>query len=217
MDLNSSVTELTTAGTDALLGFLCILLAFRMGRCMDPHRFKARIWQWVFGLLAASSLLGSIAHGLHLSPGLRNLLWQPLYLALGLDVALFVVGSVLDGFGEKYARRLTPVALLAGTVFYSITLFGSGSFLVFTVYEGTAMLFSLGVYIRIALTKGMPGAATISSGIGLTIVAAALQAGSLGLSFIWPFDHNGIFHLVQIPALILLACGLQSSIVNRQS
>ena len=188
-----------------------------MGRAMALHRFKARTWQCVFGLLAASSLLGAMAHGLRLSPGLRNLIWQPLYLALGLDVALFAVGGVLDGFGEKHARRLTPAAIIAGVVFYSMTLYGNGSFVVFTVYEGTAMLFALAVYIRMALKKSLPGAATISSGIGLTIAAAALQAGSLSFTFIWPFDHNGLFHLVQFPALVLLARGLQSSIVNHKS
>jgi len=110
-----------------------------------------------------------------------------------------------------------PAAIAAGAVFYSITLVGSGSFLVFTVYEGTAMLFALGMYLRIAFSEKTPGAAAISIGIGVTIVAAALQASSLSFTLIWPFDHNGIFHLIQIPAMILLACGLQSSIVYRQS
>jgi hypothetical protein len=48
--------------------------------------------------------------------------------------------------------------------------------------------------------------------IGLNIVAAALQASSMRITILWPFDHNGIFHLVQIAGLLTLGAGLRSSL-----
>ncbi len=211
MILNNPATELTTAATDALLGFVCLVLSARMNRRADSHRWKARLWQWVFALLAASSFLGTIAHGFSLPTATRDMLWHPLYLLLGLDVALFVVGSIVDGFGEKLARRLLAPSLAAGAFFYVITLFSDGSFRIFILYEGVGMLVAIALYAGAALWKQVPGAATIALGISLTIVAAVIQASPLQFTFIWPFDHNGIFHLIQIPALVVLAQGLISS------
>jgi hypothetical protein len=206
LQFNSPVTELTTAATDALLVFLCLLLITWIRKFRGLHPWKAGLWSWVFGLLAVSSLLGTIAHGFILSPELRNILWQPLYLALGIDVVLFVLGGVADWSGEKTARRLLPGAIVIGILFYSLTRILEGNFLVFVVYEGAAMA----IYATLAVRQRLPGAATIAAGIGLTLIAAATQASSLGFTFIWPFDHNGLFHLVQMPALLTIGCGLRT-------
>jgi hypothetical protein len=49
----------------------------------------------------------------------------------------------------------------------------------------------------------------ISVGIALTIVAAAVQASALSVRLIVPFDHNGLFHLVQLIATAAFANGLR--------
>jgi hypothetical protein len=213
--LNSPTTELTTAATDALLGLLCIFLIAAIRKFRTHNVWKTGLWSWVFGLLGLASFLGAVAHGFDLSPARRNLLWQPLYLALGIAVALFIAGSVYDRHGQKAARRLVPVALATGAAFYSLSLFLDGSFWVFVIYEGAAMLTALAIYVSIAIRRQIPGAGTISAGIGLTMVAAALQAGTLHFTFIWPFDHNGIFHTVQIVALLILGCGLRASLAKK--
>jgi hypothetical protein len=164
----------------------------------------------VFGLVALSSFLGAIAHGFILSPELRNILWQPLYLILGIDVVLFVLGGVADWSGEKTARHLLPGAMVIGILFYSLTRILEGNFLVFVVYEGAAMIAAMAIYGTLAVRQQLPGAATIAAGIGLTLIAAAIQASSLGFTVIWPFDHNGLFHLVQMAALLTIGCGVRT-------
>ena len=53
----------------------------------------------------------------------------------------------------------------------------------------------------------------MATGIFVSIIAAGIQANkSVFLTFIWRFDHNGIYHLVQIVGLMLLLMGLGSSI-----
>ncbi len=130
MQINSPATELTTAATDALLALVCVCPIAGISRFRAQHRWKTRLWSWVLGLLALAPSLGAIAHGLDLSPGLRNLLWQPLYLALGIDVALFVLGGVYDWLGEEVARRLFPGVVLIRGLFYCVTLMMSGAFVV---------------------------------------------------------------------------------------
>ena len=47
--------------------------------------------------------------------------------------------------------------------------------------------------------------------MAVNILAAAVQAeGALGFTLIWTFDHNGVFHLVQMVGLGLLVWGLKS-------
>jgi hypothetical protein len=215
--LNSPTTELTTAATDALLGFLCIFLIAGIHRYRAQALGKVRLWTWVFGLLSAASFLGATAHGFDLSPVLRNVLWQPLYLMLGIDVSLFVLGGVYDWRGAKAASRLVPAAVVSGVGFYSLTLVLNGSFLVFVIYEGVAMVSALAIYVMLAVRHRLPGAAGIAIAIGMNILAAALQASALRVTVIWPFDHNGIFHLVQIVALLVLGYGLRTSMKSRGS
>jgi len=122
---------------------------------------------------------------------------------------MFVIGAIFDLKGENAARAwLLPMLVLA-LGFFTLTQVGSGSFRVFVVYEASAMFGALGVYLFLALKRRLAGAGTVAAGITLNIVAAAIQAtGTVSLTIIVPFDHNGVFHLVQAVALVLLTRGL---------
>ena len=50
------------------------------------------------------------------------------------------------------------------------------------------------------------------AGITITILAAIVQATDITLTIIWQFDHNGIFHLLQIPGVLLIFKGLKVSV-----
>jgi hypothetical protein len=207
--LNNPATELTTAATNAVLALLCVALAAWIREFRSRAPWKTGLWAWVFLLLAVSSLFGAAAHGFALSPALRNILWQPLYLSLGIGVALFLAAGMADWRGEKTARMLLPGAIGAGILFYLLTVILNGDFLVFVLYEGVAMLSAMGIYATLALRRRLAGASTIAAGIALTLIAAALQSSSLRFTFIWPFDHNGIFHCVQMPSLLTIAHGVR--------
>ena len=118
MALNPVPTELTTAATDALLAILCVmaLVVIRRRQSVDP--WKVGLWSWLLGLLALASVLGAIAHGLELTDRFQDLLWQPLYLCLGLVVALFTVAAIRDRFGEPAARRSLPWMIVFGFGFF---------------------------------------------------------------------------------------------------
>jgi len=212
VQFNKLTTELTTAATDVVLGLVCLFLIWELYALRNRHPWKVRLWSFVFGLLAAASFLGAVAHGFDLSPTVRNFLWQPLYLALGIDVALFVVGGVLDSRNETVARRLFVGAVATGAVFYFMTVVLDGAFFIFVVYEGVAMAATMVMYIILGIRQRLPGASIMAVATGLNIVAAALQSSTLSFTLIWTFDHNGIFHLAQIIALATLGCGLRKSL-----
>jgi uncharacterized protein DUF6962 len=211
MQLNPSPTELTTAATDALLGILCLTLLTRLRR-LTASGLRKSVWAWVFRLLVLSSALGALAHGLVLSESVRAMSWHALYLSLDLAVALFFVGAVADWQGEAAARRLIPWAGGVGVAFWTLSRFSDGSFVVFVAYEALTMSAALAIYVFLAFGRHLAGADRISVGIGLSLVAAAIQASRLSLRAVVPFDHNGLFHVVQMSATIVIASGVRRTL-----
>jgi hypothetical protein len=149
-----------------------------------------------------------VVHGVVLPAALGAALWHPLYLGLGLAVALILVGAVLDARGRASARRGLWPALATGLAAYGVTQALDGVFVVFLVYQGLATGAALVLYAGLAVRGKLPGAATVTAALALNLVAAAVQASDLSLRLIWPFDHNGLFHLLLLPALGLLYGGI---------
>jgi hypothetical protein len=208
-------TEQTTAITDAILALLALGGALYLYRIGKSDRWKANLWLSVFGLLTVAAVFGTIAHGFKMSTQLNSLLWQPLFLSLGTMVSLFVVGTVYDAWGKAAARKALPVMLVVGAVFYTITLLIPGSFLVFIVYEAAATLFALVAYGWLTWRGRLPGAGLMTLGIFITIVAAIVQATeTLTVTVVWPFDYNGLYHLIQMVGLLALLAGLRADLLS---
>ena len=213
MALTHIPTEQTTAITDLILAVLAVGCAVYLNRIGDLARWKTNLWTAVLAFLAAAAALGAAVHGFQMAPAFQALLWHPIKLFLGLLVALFIVAAVYDIRGEAAARRLLPVMVLVGVGFFGITLIWPGRFLVFIVYEILAMLFALAGYIWLAGRGRLRGAWLMTGGILTTIAAAGVQAGRLlAFTLIWPFDHNGVYHLIQMAGIALIAAGLRKDL-----
>ena len=106
--MNPILTEVTTGATDALLGVLAIACAVALAGARSHAPFRTNVWLAVFTLLTIASVLGAVAHGLDLDPDLRETLWQPLYLSLGLMLGLIAVAAVADGWGDATGRKVLP-------------------------------------------------------------------------------------------------------------
>src|SRR5512144_2135839 len=120
MELAAEATERSTAATDALLAVAAAACLVWLAR-RTPPSFARSVWLAALAALAVASLLGAVTHGLVLAPALEALLWQPLYLALGITMALFVVGAVRDWRGDGVGRRMLLPMLLLAVAFYGIT------------------------------------------------------------------------------------------------
>jgi hypothetical protein len=210
MQLNPSTLEQVTAITNLPLVLTSLAAVVCLWRRRQAHPFQAWLWIGLFGSLAIASGVGIFAHGLALDTTVRKLLWLPINGALGLTVACFVAGGVLDRRGPRAARRVLPVLLLLSVGFFCYASFVASSFLPFIFYEGLAMLFCLAVYLTLCFQSRLAGARWMAIGVGITILAAALQAmPAVALRVGVDFDHNGVFHLVQLPGLLCLLIGLR--------
>ena len=208
MPLINSPTELTTSATDALLAIECAVIIALLLRTAPADRWRTNLWCSVFALLATASFLGALAHGLEMPTPMRTALWTPLYLSLGILVVLFIVGAVADWRGRVAALRLVPWGLGVSAAFLGLTALLGGTFMVFIVYAATILLSALAIYIFLAITHRLKGAAIVALAILLNLAAAAVQASNLSLHLVFPFDHNGLFHLVQIVSTAILGLGV---------
>ncbi len=199
MDLIQIPTEQTTAFTDLILGMGSLFFSFLVTKIFARVRFQQKIWFFFFFFLGLASMIGSFVHGVELSPDLNSLLWHPFYLSLGLSVAFFVMGAVFEFLGEKKTKKVFPWMLSAAILFFLITIFIPDSFVIFNVYEGLCFLCCLILFLLKFFRTKRAVYYLMILGILITVLAAVLQSmQDILFRFIWEFDHNGIFHLVQI-------------------
>jgi hypothetical protein len=174
------------------------------------------IWAAAFLCLLVASALGAVVHGVEVGPRVHHLLWLAIYFSLGLLVAFFAMGALYDLRGERAARRMAPVMMAIAILFFAVTQLSDGTFVVFVVYAAAALSFALLGYLRLGLIREQPGARLMTAGILVTLIAAVIQATRLvpQISVVWTFDHNGLFHIVQMLGVVLILAGLRAMILH---
>lgn len=209
-----SETERSTAATDALLGLVSFALALVLITTPTSAVWKRNIWVGVLLLTSCGSMLGAVAHGIVLRDAVLTALWKPLYLSLGLAVALVFVGAACDWWGEPVAQRMLPWAMAVGLAFFAASQLLGGAFVLFIVYEGVATTAALAIYATLAIRGVLPGAGAIAAGIFISLIAAVVQVTSLRLRAGVTFDHNGLFHLIQTVGVAVMTAGVRTSLVR---
>ena len=209
----SSPTEKTTAVTDIFLGLVAAGAVVYL-QCTDSHEiWKINTWSWAFTLIALSGFLGAVAHGLELPEAQHRRIWHLINLCLGLSVSVFVIGVAYDLWGPAAAGKMLPWMVGCALLFFVVTRLFSGIFFVFIAYEAAALLFALAAYGWLAITNQLNGATLIAAGVLVSIIAAGIQAtNKVSVTFVFEFDHNGIFHIVQVFGIILMVAGIRISL-----
>ncbi|NJM05763.1 hypothetical protein HC891_05540 [Candidatus Gracilibacteria bacterium] len=179
-------------------------------RQRDPYR--ARLWSAVFLNFALAAGFGAAAHGLQMPPARNRILWHPLYACLNVSVALMAAVATYDRWGLRALRRAARPLFVLAALCFIVTRSVRRSFPVFIVYETLTMLYALMLYCDL-VRRARPGALATVVGIALTMLAALVQSSRLRARiWRWEFDHNGLFHLVQLVALPLIAQGALTSV-----
>ncbi len=201
-------TELSTAATDAVLAAECLGLAAWIARMPGGPRRRAVLWGTTLGLLAAASLLGALVHGIAMADALRDTLWLVLYLLLALVVGLIGAAAVADLRGPAPLRYALPAVAVLALAFVAVSQWRGGDYRLFVLYQGLVGLGALAVYGALAVRRHLAGAAAVAAGLALSLVAGAVQATDWRVVLFVPFDHNGLYHLVMMAAIAVLAYGV---------
>jgi hypothetical protein len=182
-----NVHEPMTVATDYLLAIASVVFATRLWR-------TNRHWAMAFLFTAAGSLFGGTHHGIALTfgPLPSVVLWKATVFSIGLASFYLVIGS---------DRDLLLVALVKLIIYMSWTTMVSSDFLWVIVDYGIALL----IVAVVQLVRRGPGTPWVIGSIVVSVIGALVQMSQLALHE--HFNHNDLYHVIQLVALWLLYRG----------
>ena len=183
-----TLSEPTTLVTDYALGAVSAWLGFRLAA-------TARLWSLAFFALALAAFLGGTWHGLLQS----DALWKATVLAVGLASFAMVAGSARLVTKGAARGALTGIAA-AKLALYSGWMLLHDDFIWVVVDTASALAIVAGLHLW--RFNGW-----MLAGVGVSVLAALAQA--TGLALHRHFNHNDLYHVVQIAAMALFYRGLK--------
>src|SRR5687767_14183832 len=187
-----TISEPMTMATDYLLAAVTAWLAALLFR--NANHQKSRIfWAIAFAALALGAFLGGTWHGFARS----DALWKATVLSVGFASFGMVAGSAFAVFSGN-ARALVAGFAAANLVVYVLWMLKHDEFIYVVVDTGIA--FAIVPLAHLWRFNGW-----ILAGVAVSVAAGAVQAG--GLAPHPHFNHNDLYHVIQIAAMALFYRG----------
>ena len=190
-----TITEPATLVTDYLMALLAVAFAMLLGSRPAPAAHTAW-WRVAFACLGASAFLGGSYHGFHES--------MPWWLADRLWSATVATGS-LCSYAVMRAVALQWLTTGRARSWSRVALLKLGAALVAGLLHPVfaVVVWDLGATMAFALAAGATGRRRgprafqfLATGVGLFLAGAVIQQA--GLSPHPAFNHNDLFHVLQI-------------------
>jgi len=173
--------------TDYLLGGVAAWMAFFL---FTDKEISKKLWAIAFAALAVSAFLGGTHHGFAI-----DALWRPTVLAAGVTSFGMLAGSAYATTAGTLRGILVSIAVVKLLAFWAWMLTHE-EFKYVVADTGLAML--VVAVLHLFALKNY-SSRWVLAGIGLSLVAGGVQAGGLALH--QHFNHNDLFHVIQIAAL----------------
>jgi len=201
------ITEPMTLATDYLLGACALVFAIRLLQVAgQAGNWPVRLWAGAMLMTATAAFVGGSYHGFveMLAPDAGRLLWQLTLMATGIGSAALLASAVMAGTGGSL--RIALLAVVAVKLVVYLWWMASRTAFIFVIADYSTALAGVVLLAWLARPTGLtPAAPWIAGGVAVSVVAAAIQA--LRLAPHPDFNHNDLFHVVQVAALYLLYRG----------
>jgi hypothetical protein len=201
------LTEPATLLTDYGLGILCALFGRRLWKAGQVSaNTSVSCWAVGMGALAVASFAGGTVHGFSLVLGEIVLqgLWKGTAVAIGLASCCFFIGTMLASTA-KPLRQWLILASVVQFVGYAVWMATHDEFRYVIYNYGMTLAVILLVQIYQGVVRNAPSAGWIVAGILLSFLAALVQQSGLALHP--SFNHNDLYHVVQMVGMVLLYRG----------
>ena len=184
------MSEPTTLVTDYLLFVAALVFAVRLWRGF-------RAWSLAFVFTALASLLGGTYHGfVHvLTPFAADVTWKATVFSIGLASFFFLLGT---------AHALAAFAVVK-LILYTSWMITHDAFVWVILDYGVTLLIIAAVQIAAWIRERAPSAPWVIGSIAVSIIGALVQAS--GFTLHRHFNHNDLYHVIQLVALWLLYRG----------
>lgn len=197
MKLAEPATTITDYLLSALTFFFAILL-IREGNLKDQSSIL--FWGAAFFAIATAALTGGTFHGFHGMPSLiRSALWKITVFSIGLSCLLMLSGTV---FASSLSSQKWIYALIL------LNFLGFAGWMIFrseykyVVFNSLIAMFGV---LALLIYYQPPGTKWILLGVLVSFGAAGIQRS--GLSLHKHFNHNDLYHMIQMSAMYLFYRG----------
>jgi hypothetical protein len=196
----SSLTDLLLAGVAAWLA-----LGLRRRPGLSPY------WWRTFAWTAAAALAGSIHHG-YVTRYDRwdGASWAIVTFLVVVAISYLLAASVEEVLGPGHAKAFWILRSASLVAYVAVAVTVGASIGAILLCEGITMLAVLALW-WIALRRGHPRARAVAVAIVASMAAAAIRAAPPGLVEPTGLDPTSLYHLAQIPGLVLLALAVVGS------
>ncbi len=197
--LYEPITAITDFMITAEIALLMGLL-YRNTDRIDSQKY----WIVALILLGVAALLGGVAHGFNLFE-----LFLGIYLCMAGIMGAICLATLNDGYGDETAQRWRNWIIGGAVIFYGMTLLYPHLLVVYTIIGGVILVPILLIYIRLWLQYPGRGNGYLLAGLMITLAGFAGIAFRVRLNMIWQFNHNDVYHLVQMVAIVLFYLGIR--------
>ena len=208
-----AIAEPATSLTDLLLAGQTLFYANRLWK--GPVRTERSSMLWSLALAAAgvAALAGAVTHAIYEDTTaswlrtVRRAAWKLVGLSIAAASALLLAGSIVSSISPR-RRRLFLVAVAVKTFAFAVAGWRSGDFL-FTILDyGASMLVVL--YLQLRNWRTSHAAPWLSAGVLVSFAGVAVQRSGIALHA--RFNHNDLYHVVQMVAFHLLYEGARREV-----
>jgi hypothetical protein len=201
------ITEVATMLTDFAIAGICVAVSGATAHNAEPSGDVAQqIWAASFAFAAIAAAIGGVVHGfvLHMTPTTKDALWKATQYVMGLTgLAIFASAVVAFTAGSTQAWLIAVAA--AKFAAYAAVVRRRDDYAVVVADYGTSMIALCALAVVGWMRNGAAAASWLIAGVVVSAVAAVIQ-----LRKISPhprFNHNDLYHVVQIVALYLFYRG----------
>lgn len=201
------ITEPMTMITDYAMGALALALALRLFRdAAAGSQLSGRLWAAAFVMTAVASLVGGTYHGfIQWMPGITGrAVWKVTLFATGIGSACLLAAAVVAATAGPLQRALIALVCVKLLVFV-VRIATHDQFSLVIVDYGAALVAVLLAAWFVRPSGLTPAASWITAGVAVSVVAGVIQWARLAPHA--RFNHNDLFHSVQMVALYLLYRG----------
>ncbi len=203
MTISEPVTMLTDYVLAALSLFFGVLL-IRVARI----RGQTSVWLWTAALIATAtaSFVGGTYHGffLYFDSATKAALWKATVYSIGLVSCFMLSGAVISSIRRPLRQWLLGAVILKLLV-YAMWMTTHDDFRYVVFDYAPAMLAVLVLLFHAAYSRREEGPRYIIAGIVVSFAAAGIQQS--GLRIHQNFNHNDLYHIIQMIAVYLFYKG----------
>jgi len=198
-----TIAEPSTLLTDYALAGVTGWLAWSLFRAREGQRARS-FWALAFAALALAAALGGTWHGF--APAFAAiavlLVWKATVLSVGIASFGMLAGSAFAATTGGVRKWLLVIAAVKLAI-YSGWMVGHSEYIYVIADTGTALILVAGLHFWSAARDR--ASRWILAGVGVSVLAAGVQASGFALHR--HFNHNDLYHVIQVAAMILFYAG----------